>query len=686
MIWLASFPRSGNTFFRNVLFEVYGIASSTFHRESNYPLEENYFTYPVVKTHLLPGQLAPEGPAIRKVYLVRDGRDALVSLAHHRKDIIEPGTDFHINLLEAILAMEGSFFGGWSENVRQWVDIADIVIRFEDLIRDPIGEVEKLRAVMDLPEPNPEKLPSFQNLKFGKPKYGSGQHFLDDQTQMEDLARKNFRRGKAGGWKDEMPPEYEALFWELHGEVMESLGYQRGPGARPIAQPKRPYRILIEGSKVNDAAMDGVKRYNEELLFSLLAFQKKQPEKWRIDVLSHRDILSLPDFLEILLEKRTRQRETAAVGLPGNDSGLMGYERGLLDFKSGMKMLLPGPVYRLAGGVYKALPFRKALRRVRQWKHYNELRQHLSKVRNEYQLIHVPLPQNYFYVKQIDKPFVFTVHDLTHRLFPEFHTKDNIELAEKGMQFITQRRVQAIAVSEATRKDLLREYPIISEDKVHTIYEAANRDSFQAFAGHGRLEQVRSKYELPEKPYLLCLSTLEPRKNLQNTIDAFLRLLEKPANRDYYLVICGRKGWKLGELVDKNHPLASHIVFTGYVEEADLPVLYAHAVAVCYIAHYEGFGLPPLEAMQCGTPVLYGDNSAMPEVVGRGGLPACSTDVGDIAVKMETILHDKELRRELAEEALNRARQFSWLKTAFETLQLYEKTILHENSDHSRPH
>ena len=680
MIWLASFPRSGNTFFRNVLFEVYGIASSTFHRESNYPVEENYFTYPVVKTHLLPGQLQPDNPDIKKAYLVRDGRDALVSLAHHRKDIIEPGTDFRVNLLEAILSMEGSFFGGWSENVRQWLEIADVVIRFEDLIEDPIREVEKLRAIMDLPEPNPEKLPSFQKLKFGNPHYGSGRQFLDDQEQMQDLARKNFRRGKAGGWKEEMPLEYEAIFWELHGEMMEALGYERGPGVRPVVKPKKPYRILVEGSKVNDPAMDGVKRYNEELLFSLLAFQKKQPDKWRIDVLSNRDILSLPDFLEILLERRA-QKQAAGPDGPADASGLMGYEQGLLAFKSAAKTVLPKPVYGLCSSVYRALPFRQALRWVRQRKHYNELRQHLSKVRNEYQLIHVPLPQNYYYVKQIDKPFVFTIHDLTHRLFPEFHTRDNTELAEKGMQFISQRKVQAIAVSQATKNDLLKEYPAIPEGRVHVIYEAANRDSFQAGAAPSSLEQIRSKYKLPDKPYLLCLSTLEPRKNLKNTIDAFLQLMQDPANREFQLVVCGRKGWKVGELLDEQHPFASNICFTGYVEEADLPVLYAHALAMCYVAHYEGFGLPPLEAMQCGTPVLYGDNSAMPEVVGEGGLPACSIDVGDITAKMEAILHDEALRRELSEKALNRARQFSWLKTGFETLQLYEKTILNEDSD-----
>jgi glycosyltransferase involved in cell wall biosynthesis len=677
MIWLASFPRSGNTFFRNVLYEVYGIKSSTFHRERNYPLEKNYFEYPVVKTHLLPSQLEPADPGIKKVYLVRDGRDALVSMAHHRKDIVEPGTDFHLNLLEAILAMEGSFFGGWSENVRQWAETADVVIRFEDLIQDPLREVEKLRAIMDLPEPDVSKLPSFEKLKFGKPQYGSGKHFLDDQEQIEDLAVKNFRRGEAGSWRDEMPPEYEALFWELHGQVMERLGYARGEGALPIVKPPQPYRVLVEASKASEGGMDGVKRYNEELLFSLLALQRKQPEKWHIDVLVHRNILPLKGFVASLLEKRAASKPAG----PANLEDAMGYERGLLQFKAAMQRFLPAPVYRQASAAYRALPFRELLRWLRQAVIYRELRRHLSEVQNEYDLIHVPLPQNYYHVQQLDKPFVFTVHDLTHRLYPEFHQKENVALAEKGLQFICQRQAQAIVVSEATRQDLLREYRFPAE-KTSLIYEAANRDSFHPLEKPERWEQARQRYRLPDGPFLLCLFTLEPRKNMKNTIAAFLRLLEKPENRGYYLVICGKKGWKVGELLDEQHPYAANIHFTGFVDEHDLPVLYSQAAALCYVAHYEGFGLPLLEAMQCGTPVIYGANSSMPEVAGEAGLPAPSDEVDAIAAQMERILQDEQLRRELSEKALHQAGRFSWLKTGFETLQLYEKTIRHENSDH----
>ena len=134
MIWLASYPRSGNTFLRIVLCEVYGIESSTYHLESAYPVDQDYSNYPIVKTHLLPDQLVPGDSSIPAVYLVRDGRDALVSMAHQRSEIVEPGSDYLDNLYESIRAADSSYFGGWSRHVRQWLKRAQLVLRFEDLI------------------------------------------------------------------------------------------------------------------------------------------------------------------------------------------------------------------------------------------------------------------------------------------------------------------------------------------------------------------------------------------------------------------------------------------------------------------------------------------------------------------------------------------------------------------------
>ena len=225
MIWLASFPRSGNTFFRNVLYEVYGIQSSEYHLEEDKKVKADFAEYPVVKTHLLPHQLPPELQAAKSVYLVRDGRDAITSIAHHRRDIVAPGSNMYMNLFEAILARGGSFFGGWSENVKQWSEKADILIRFEDLIADPLTQVERLRSIMDLPEPRLEQLPTFESLKFGTPQYGSGEHKVFTPEAKKLHAQKFYRRGKVGSFRDELPYAFQLLFWWKHRRQMKKMGY-----------------------------------------------------------------------------------------------------------------------------------------------------------------------------------------------------------------------------------------------------------------------------------------------------------------------------------------------------------------------------------------------------------------------------------------------------------------------------
>jgi sulfotransferase family protein len=228
MIWLASYPRSGNTFVRNVLYEVYGLESSAFHNLKSRKLDPDYKQYPVVKTHLLPDQLEPADASIPVVYIVRDGRDALVSQAHHHINFIDPQANWTSILEEAVFASEGTYFGGWALNVAQWVQRADLLLRFEDIIKDPMEELEKLRTVIDLPEPNVSRLPRFEQLKFGKPKYGrsEGKGALNERF---------FRKGKTGTWKDEFPKWLFHYFWVYHGRVMEKMGYEKeGVHVKPL--------------------------------------------------------------------------------------------------------------------------------------------------------------------------------------------------------------------------------------------------------------------------------------------------------------------------------------------------------------------------------------------------------------------------------------------------------------------
>lgn len=630
-------------------------------------MDENYAAYPFVKTHLLPDQLPEEHRDAPKVYLVRDGRDALVSLAHHRKDIIEPGTDFYTNLLEATLALGGSYFGGWSENVKQWTAEADVVIRYEDLIEDPLREVEKLRKVADLPEPNRERLPTFEKLKFGQPQYGSGATFLAREEEVAALAQKNFRKGRAGSWKEEMPATLLPLVYELHGETLERFDYKRG---EETGESLKPVRVLMEANKLSDATMDGVRRYQVELLQALRALQVQLPNILTVDCMigdAIKPLDSVVDMINKEAESGTENEVTDEDLL--QEEAPSGYENLLLQLKAWLANHLPLSIYEPMRRLYTKSPARSMLN----WLSINvrrfRSRAERKRIIQSYDLVHIPLPQNYFFVKLFKLPVVGTVHDLTHLVFPEFHEKHNIKLSEAGMQFLQKAKAGIIAVSNATKQDVLHRYTIPESD-VQVVYEAANGDLFHPVKDPERLRRVRDRYRIPEGPYLVSLSTIEPRKNLAKTLAAFLELKSTGAHEDLTFVVCGKRGWKVDTLYDKEHPHASAIYFTGYVADEDLAAVYSGAKALCYVAHYEGFGLPPLEAMLCGTPVLFGDNSSMPEVVRDGGVGVAAGSVAAIRAGMEQLLLADE--EELRKAALRRARGFSWLRTAYETFLAYQ--------------
>lgn len=665
MIWLASFPRSGNTFFRNVLHEVYGLTSSTYHHDPTRPKDPDFADHPVVKTHLLPGQLPLHLQDQPAVYLVRDGRDALVSIAHHRKDIVAPGTDFYNNLLEAILAQGGSFFGGWSENVRQWTDRAAIVIHFEDLIADPIREVEKLRAVIDLPAPDLSKLPTFQSLRNGRPAYGGGE---GDDFSSERL-KKHFRSGKTGSWKTEVPPELQRLLTRTHGATMRQLGYQ--VDAAPVPDANR--RILIEASKLLSTDNDGIKRYLSGLRQGLFILSPYFPhlEVFLVDQFGTVGFKSSrnnsPDNFKKLTEKDTILK----------DGRTMGYEKALLMVKLGFKRALPAKLYRTAANFYQKGPFRRYLSRLQKVARPAKGRlwgTSISAVLKTAHLVHFTLPQHFPDFQLEGKPALVTVHDFSHQLLPEFHEEINVVSAEQGMQEALATGAHFLSVSSATQKDLERLYKPKPE-RLHLVPEAADTSQFNLTAGKTDPAPVLRRYGIPTGPYLMCLSTIEPRKNLGNIIRGFMELKRQHPTLAGTLVICGKKGWKTKDLFPDISTDRKDIVFTGFVNDEDLPVLYAHARALCYVSIYEGFGLPIVEAMACGTPVIFGNNSSQPEVAGDGGIGVAADDLPGISAAMHRMLTDEDFRAEKAEAAWRQANKFSWLKTALLTLDAYERIL-----------
>lgn len=721
MIWLASFPRSGNTFFRNILYEVYGLESSTFHTETSYPVDKNYSDYPLVKTHLIPDQLIPKDSSIPAIYLVRDGRDALCSEAHHTKDFVHPHSHFLENLKTAIIAEKGSFFGGWSRNVLEWMERAEIVIRFEDLIRRPLECVERIRRFVDLPEPDINKLPTFEALKYGVPKYGAGRDLLLTEVEKRRTARKWFRRGKIGAWKDEMPEELLDLFWSLHGEVMEMMGYTYDGENRadlnpdvdykvmekldiPIAKKEnRKFRVLVEADKLADPVNDGVKRYLVELLAGFVPVVENRRSRWQIDLYVDGKICSIIDLKDQIsrdfksepFDRENQQKEKGQERAPEHTSerrpekaeslsptSEVGASTGYTQVKEFIKGYIPAWVdrmlfyHKVMAYLNKAEGMVYVLSEARRVAKEKE-----KKLLESYDLIHLSLPQNCQPFEMLSAKFVTTVHDLTTQYFPNTHTKINIANAKRGLKFVEKKNSDIIAVSSSTHHDVLKECNIFPA-KVHTVYEAANKKKFKFEINRDDTQKIKEKYHIPlNRPYFFCLYTLEPRKNIKNTINAFISLLKNNPGIDLNLVVGGQKGWGIDNLFQRIRTFSDRVIFTGFIDDKDLSSLYSEALAFCYLSFYEGFGLPALEAMHCATPVIYGRNSSLIEVVGKGGLAADPYDVADIRKKFEMIYHDHELRRRKGMLALKESLKFSWRKTVIETLRIYEDIILRDDRE-----
>jgi glycosyltransferase involved in cell wall biosynthesis len=193
----------------------------------------------------------------------------------------------------------------------------------------------------------------------------------------------------------------------------------------------------------------------------------------------------------------------------------------------------------------------------------------------------------------------------------------------------------------------------------------------------GQLERVRALYGI-KGDYVLAVGSIQPRKNLVRLIAAYAELRRARASAALpQLVLVGKRAWLYGETLRavEAHSLHNFVTFTGYVSADDLPALYTGALCFVYPSYFEGFGLPPLEAMQCGAPVLAGDRTSLPEVLGDAGLLVNPFDERAIAEGLARLIDDGDLRADLRRKGLERARLFDWHETARLTLKAYEQAI-----------
>jgi glycosyltransferase involved in cell wall biosynthesis len=269
-------------------------------------------------------------------------------------------------------------------------------------------------------------------------------------------------------------------------------------------------------------------------------------------------------------------------------------------------------------------------------------------------------------------PTILTAHDLIPQVYPRYYTPAQ-RLVFRWAHGLALRTARiTLAVSAATRTDLIQRLGARA-DRVVVIPEAADpRFAPQPAAA---IQAVRDKYHLPDR-YLLYFGSNKPHKNLVRLVTAFSNLQsfgfaqDRLPTSNFHLVIAG--AW------DNRYPVARQLAahndrvrFLGPVVEAELPALYSGALAFVFVSEYEGFGLPPLEAMACGTPVIASNTSSLPEVIGDAGRLVDPHDVNAITAALEQVLSNANLRADLKQRSLARAAQFTWERTAAQTLAVY---------------
>ncbi|MCS7251423.1 MAG: glycosyltransferase family 1 protein [Anaerolineae bacterium] len=268
-------------------------------------------------------------------------------------------------------------------------------------------------------------------------------------------------------------------------------------------------------------------------------------------------------------------------------------------------------------------------------------------------------------------PSVFTLHDLIFRLYPETHMPLNRWFLSLMMPRFLRCADAVIAVSECTRRDVLRWYRV-PEERIYVIYEGV--DVRFRPASPEAIAALRARYSLPDR-FILYVGTIEPRKNLPTLFAAYRYLLERYP--DVGLVIAGKAGWLTQGTFRalREMGLRDRVRFLGYVPDDDLPILYSAASVFALPSLYEGFGLPPLEAMACGTPVIVSDTSSLPEIVGEAGLRVPPDRPADWTAALAVTLADESLRARLREAGLRQAARFKWAETARQTAEVYERVL-----------
>lgn len=269
-------------------------------------------------------------------------------------------------------------------------------------------------------------------------------------------------------------------------------------------------------------------------------------------------------------------------------------------------------------------------------------------------------------------PVITSIHDVSFKRHPEFFSPKDRFILDMGVKLSKKRAARILALSEYTKAEICELYSI-DESRVDLVYPGVD-SLFKPCGRDESLELVRTKYCITD-PYVLTLGVIQPRKNLSRLLEGFA-ILKQDREVRHKLVIVGKYGWMEENLTRTitNLGLSGEVLLTGYAPYEDLPYLYSGADLFVYPSVYEGFGLPPLEAMCCGISVITGDRSSLPEVVGDAGIMVDPYKPEAFADAISRVLADKSLRAELSRKGLAQSRKFTWERTARQVDAIYRET------------
>lgn len=269
-------------------------------------------------------------------------------------------------------------------------------------------------------------------------------------------------------------------------------------------------------------------------------------------------------------------------------------------------------------------------------------------------------------------PTVVTIHDVAYLHYPEEFLKRDLYQLRNWTRYSINQASRIIAVSKTTKKDVMTFYKV-PEKKVEVVYNGFEKEIDDSQIPSG-IEEIDNKIK---PPYLLYVGTIQPRKNITALIRAFSQLSKE--HPELHLVITGKRGWLFDQIFKEARDLYldNKIIFTGYVSDEELVYLYQKAFCFVLPSYYEGFGIPVLEAMSFGCPVIASFSSSLPEVGGEAALYFDPADYKDLADKVKLLYDDKSLAKELIRKGRERIKQFSWNTCAKETLEIL-KNVAHE--------